>query len=140
MVQARAPPALPTHPGHSTYPPVSARPAPPLASTSLARPLLPNQPANSLQDPWAHTQGTETLTNVPVRIELGKAQDHANPLAPKTTQYVTVPAVTQHGGLYTCKLSDVLGRLADIESPLKGVWTACPSKTSPVSMVLIQYT
>lgn len=72
-----------------------------------------NPSTNTLEDPWA------PITNVPVRVEVVKTEDVKNPLAPTTTLYVTVPSVTRLGDHYTCKLSDIMTRVADLESPLK---------------------
>ncbi|KAG9003491.1 hypothetical protein FRB90_011180 [Tulasnella sp. 427] len=99
---ARSPVLLPTTPTPPTSTTTQAR-LPPL---SMVFGELPGPPP-------------EQLNNVPVRIELGQTRDFGNPLGTLITQYVTVPKVSFSNGGYTCQLSDVMGRLAQTQSPIK---------------------
>ncbi|KIO16823.1 hypothetical protein M407DRAFT_33522 [Tulasnella calospora MUT 4182] len=109
--QAPAPP-----PSTSMLP--SAQPAPPRPIApawpiALAHGGRPTTSTPNLRDPWAQPR------DAPVRVEVRKYEDFDNHLAPASIQYVSVPLVSQLGGVFSCKLSDILGPLAAVESPLK---------------------
>ncbi|KAG9040878.1 hypothetical protein FS837_012983 [Tulasnella sp. UAMH 9824] len=105
----------------------SAQPAPPSitsAQPALPPPIAPAQPtapahgsrptisASNLHDPWVQP------VNAPVRVEVRRYEDFDNVAAPVSIHYVNVPVVDQQG-VYSSKLSDILGPLAVVESPLK---------------------
>ncbi|KIO26416.1 hypothetical protein M407DRAFT_24265 [Tulasnella calospora MUT 4182] len=103
--------------------------APPLSSATLP-PALPTPPVQhgrstaseqNLRDSWAQAgmEPDRQKKDAPVRVEVRKYEDFNDPFAPTSVQYLNVPLVSRQGGGFSCKLSDILGPLSVIESPLK---------------------